>query len=301
MKRPLWLTIVIYAILTVTSIVILYPMVFMVTATFTTADQYYRTSWLPIPDFFDFRNYEVILACSGPSTGCIYPSMVLTLGRALWYIGVTLLVSIFGGYAFARLHFPGRNALFLFFLSGMMVPGILIMLPLYIMLARWPLAGGNDIFGQGGSGFINNWPALVMLGLVDIVPLFLVKQNYEMIPGDYEEAALVDGAGTLRIIFQVYVPMLKPTLTAVSILVFISVWNDYLGPLIFVGGNPSITPVALSVQRLIYNYTQRQAQTLADFPLIFAAAALMSLPPVIVYFALQRYFVQGLVGVGIKG
>jgi len=301
MKRPLWLTIFIYAVLTVTSIVILYPMLFMVTATFATAQQYYRTSFFPIPDFFDFRNYQVILGACTPSTGCIYQSMALTLGRALWYIGVTLLVSIFGGYAFARLRFPGRNALFLFFLSGMMVPGILIMLPLYIMMARWPLAGGNDLFGQGGSGFINTWPALIMLGLVEIVPLFLVKQNYEMIPGDYEEAALVDGAGTLRIIFQVYVPMLKPTLTAVSILVFINVWNDYLGPLIYVGGNPSITPVALSVQRLIYNYTQRQAETLADFPLIFAAAGLMSLPPVIVYFALQRYFVQGLVGVGIKG
>jgi ABC-type glycerol-3-phosphate transport system permease component len=122
-----------------------------------------------------------------------------------------------------------------------------------------------------------------------------------MIPADYEEAALVDGAGTLRILFQVYFPMLRPALTAMSLLVFIGIWNDYLGPLIFVGGNTDITPVALSVQRLIYNYTQRQSQTLADFPLIFGATTLMSLPPVIVYFALQRYIVQGLIGVGIKG
>ena len=175
------------------------------------------------------------------------------------------------------------------------------MLPLYIMLARWPLIGGNDLFGQGGHGFVNSLPALFMLGMVDVLALFLVKQNYEMIPGDYEEAALVDGAGTLRIILQVYVPMLRPALTAMSVLVFIAVWNDYLAPLIFVGGNSDITPIALSVQRLIYNFTQRQAQTLADFPLIFGATTLMSIPPVIVYFALQRYIVQGLVGVGIKG
>lgn len=299
MRRPFLASLLIYPILILTSIVILYPLLFMLLATFTTPEQYYRTSFFPIPDFFDLRNYlPILIDCS---RGCIYQAMLTTSLREVWYIFWMLVVSIFGGYVFARLRFPGKNALFLFFLSGLMVPSILIMLPLYIMLARWPLIGGNDLFGQGGHGFINSWPALFMLGMVDVLALFLVKQNYEMIPGDYEEAALVDGAGTLRIILQVYVPMLRPALTAMCVLVFIAIWNDYLGPLIFVGGNTDITPIALSVQRLIYNFTQRQAQTLADFPLIFGATTLMSVPPVIVYFALQRYIVQGLVGVGIKG
>jgi multiple sugar transport system permease protein len=140
-----------------------------------------------------------------------------------------------------------------------------------------------------------------MLGLVNVIALFLIKQNYEMMPPDYEEAARVDGAGTARIIFQIYVPMLRPALTAVAILEFVQIWNDYFGPLIYVGGNREITPIALTVQRIIYSYTQRQAETVADFPLIFAAATLMSLPTVFVYLALQRYFVQGLVGVGLKG
>lgn len=299
MRRPLWMSLAIYPILTVTSLVILYPLVFMLTATFTSPAQYYRTSFFPIPDFFDLRNYLPIL--TDCALGCIYQPMLTTALREVWYLAWMLVISIFGGYVFARLSFPGKNALFLFFLSGLMVPSILTMLPLYIMLARWPLIGGNDLTGQGGHGFINSWPALFMLGLLDVVALFLVKQNYEMIPADYEEAALVDGAGTLRIILQVYVPMLRPALTALSVLVFIAVWNDYLGPLIFVGGNKDITPVAVAVQRLIYGLTQRQAETIADFPLIFGATTLMSIPPVVVYFALQRYIVQGLVGVGIKG
>jgi len=299
MRRPFVLSLLMYTVLTVTSIVILYPLVFMVTATFTSTAQYYRTSFFPIPDFFDFRNYlPVLLDCT---QGCIYQSMLTTGLREAWYLSWMLVVSIFGGYVFARLRFPGKDALFLFFLSGLMVPSILLMLPLYIMLARWPLVGGNSILGQGGHGFINAWPALFMLGMVDILALFLIKQNYEMIPADYEEAALVDGAGTLRIILQVYVPMLRPALTALSLLVFIAIWNDYLGPLIFVGGNKDITPIALTVQRLIYGLTQRQAETVADFPLIFGATTLMSIPPIAVYFALQRYIVQGLVGVGIKG
>ena len=298
-RRPLWQSALIYAILTITSLVILYPLAFMLLATFTTPEQYYRTSFFPIPNALDFHNYTPIL--SDCAQGCIITAILLTAVRAVWYIGWALLVAILGGYVFARLRFPLKNALFLFFLSGLMVPPLLTTLPLYIMLARFPLAGENDIFGQGGHGFVNDWPALGMFGLVNVIALFLLKQNYEMMPPDYEEAARVDGAGTLRVIFQIYVPMLRPALTAVAILEFVGIWNDYFWPLIAVGGNRQITPVALTVQRLIYNYTQRQAETVADFPLIFAAATLMSLPTVIVYLALQRYFVQGLVGVGIKG
>ncbi|HEX5414770.1 MAG TPA: carbohydrate ABC transporter permease [Chloroflexota bacterium] len=299
MKRHWSLTLAMYLVLAISSVVILYPLLFMLSATFTSPAQYYRTAFFPIPDLFDLRNYiPILIDCT---EGCIYQSMLITAVREVWYLCWMLVVSIFGGYAFARLNFPGKNALFLFFLSGLMVPSILTMLPTYIMLARWPLAGGNDLLGQGGHGFVNAWPALFMLGMLDVVALFLIKQNYEMIPGDYEEAALVDGAGTLRIILQIYVPMLRPALTALAVLVFIGIWNDYLGPLIFVGGNKDITPVALTVQRLIYGLTQRESQTLADFPLIFGATTLMSIPPVVVYFALQRYIVQGLVGVGIKG
>jgi multiple sugar transport system permease protein len=170
------------------------------------------------------------------------------------------------------------------------------------MLARFPLAGGNDLLGQGGHGFINQWPALGMLGLVNVIGLFLVKQSYEMFPRDYEEAGLVDGAGTLQIIFRIYVPMLRPALTAVAILEFVAVWNDYFGPLIYVGGNRDLTPIALTVQRLIYSFTQRAGgESATEFPLIFAAATLMSIPTILVYLTLQRYFVQGLIGVGIKG
>jgi multiple sugar transport system permease protein len=299
MKRPLWSLILIYGFLTLTSLVILYPLVFMLLTTFTTPDQYLRTTVLPVPNIADFRNYRPILTDCAQGT-CVGPSLIITTIRVLWYIFWALLIGILGGYVFARLRFPFKNTLFLFFLSGLMVPSLLTTLPLYIMLARFPLAGGNDITGQGGSGFINEWPALGMLGLVNIIALFLVKQNYEMFPSDYEEAALMDGAGTMRIIFQIYVPMLRPVLTAVAILEFVAIWNDYFGPLIFVGGNSAITPVALAVQRLIYFYTQRQGETVGDFGLIFAAATLMSAPTVVVYLLLQRYFVQGLVGVGIK-
>lgn len=298
-KRPLWLSALIYLVLTLTSLVILYPLTFTVLATFTSTERYYQTSFFPIPDTFDLRNYRAIL--SDCSQGCLTTSIGITAVRAVWYIAWAMLISVLGGYVFARLTFPLKNTLFLFFLTGLMVPPLLTTLPLYIMLARFPLAGDNDVWGQGGHGFVNEWPALAIVGLVNVIALFLVKQNYEMMPADYEEAARVDGAGTLRVIFQIYLPMLKPVLTAVAIIEFVTIWNDYLWPLIIVGGNKDITPVALTVQRLIYQYTQRSGDTIGDFPLLFAAATMMSIPTVAVYLALQRYFVQGLVGVGVKG
>lgn len=298
-RRPWPLTIVTYGVLLASTLIILYPLLFMVLASFTTPPQYYRTAFLPIPDLYNFSNYAALIV--GCTKGCIGNAMLITLLRVIWYVGITLFVSLFAGYAFARLRFPGRDTIFLFFLSGMMVPSILTILPLYVMLARWPLAGGNNLVGQGGHGFVNAWPALFMLGIVDSLSIFLVKQNYEMIPSDYEEAALVDGASFLRVIFQVYVPMLRPALTAVAIIMAVGIWNDYFGPLVFVGGNDAITPVALEIQRTIYYYTQWSQNTLAPFPLIFAGAAMMSVPPMVLYLLLQRYFVQGLVGVGIKG
>src|SRR5215831_20396246 len=97
-----------------------------------------------------------------------------------------------GGYAFGRLSFPFKTPLFLFFLTGLMVPPLLTTLPLYIMLARFPLVGDNDLLGQGGHGFVNDWPALGIVGLVNVIFFFLKKTAYEMMPADYEEAARVD-------------------------------------------------------------------------------------------------------------
>jgi multiple sugar transport system permease protein len=189
----------------------------------------------------------------------------------------------------------------MFFLTGLVVPAILTSLPTYVMLARFPLAGGNDILGVGGSGFINKWPALLILGMVDVFALFLVKQNYDMLPVEYEEAAVLDGANLFTIIFRVYAPMLKPALVAIVIITFVNVWNDYFFPLLLVAGNTDLTPIALRVQRVIYNYAVAAGLTAFPYPVLFATATLICLPPVVLYLILQRYFVQGLSATGLKG
>lgn len=283
-----------YAILIAASTILLYPLIFMVLGSFVTIEEYSRVRFLPLPSRFDFQQYWEVLLDT-------LPAVRVTLIRVLWYITLGLTVSLFGGYAFSRLRFPGRSFLFMFFLTGLVVPPILTSLPTYVMLARWPLVGGNDITGVGGSGFINQWPSLLILGMVDVFALFLVKQNYDMLPTEYEEAAILDGANLFTIIFRVYAPMLKPALVAVVIITFVGIWNDYFFPLLLVAGNQELTPVALRIQRIIYNYASAAGLVAFPYPLLFAAATLISLPPVVLYLILQRYFVQGLAASGLKG
>jgi multiple sugar transport system permease protein len=283
-----------YIVLILSSVVLLYPLLFMVLGSFVTIEEYSRVVLIPLPTHIDFTDYFKTISDA-------LPAIEVTLVRVIWYITLALTVSLLAGYVFSRLRFPGRGFLFMFFLTGLVVPPILTSLPTYVMLARTPLIGGNDITGQGGSGFINQWPALLILGMVDVFSMFLVKQSYDMLPTEYEEAALLDGAGLFTIIFRVYAPMLKPALVAVVIITFVNIWNDYYFPLLLVAGNSDLTPVALRIQRIIYNAAEAANLSEFPYPLLFATATLICLPPVILYLILQRYFVQGLAASGLKG
>ncbi len=283
-----------YIVLIGSSIVLLYPLLFMVLGSFVTIEEYSRVVLIPLPTHVDFTDYFKTI-------GDAWTAIEVTLVRVIWYISLAIVVSLLAGYVFSRLRFPGRGFLFMFFLTGLVVPPILTSLPTYVMLARAPLIGGNGITGQGGGGFINQWPALLILGMVDVFSMFLVKQSYDMLPTEYEEAALLDGADLFTIIFRVYAPMLKPALVAVVIITFVNIWNDYYFPLLLVAGNSDLTPVALRIQRIIYNAAEAANLSEFPYPLLFATATLICLPPVILYLILQRYFVQGLAASGLKG
>ena len=286
--------IVSYIILIGSSIVLLYPLLFMVLGSFVTITEYSHTKVLPLPTHIEFTDYFNTI-------GDALPSVEVTMVRVIWYISLSLTVSLLAGYVFSRLRFPGRQFFFMFFLTGLVVPAILTCLPTYVMLARMPLAGGNDITGQGGSGFINQWPSLLILGMVDVFAMFLVKQSYDMLPSEYEEAAVLDGANLFTVIFRVYAPMLKPSLVAVVIITFVGVWNDYFFPLLLIAGNQELTPVALRIQRILYNSASAANLNEFPYPLLFATATLVCAPPVILYLILQSFFVQGLSASGLKG
>jgi multiple sugar transport system permease protein len=175
--------------------------------------------------------------------------------------------------------------------------------PTFVMMARWPLAGGNDLYGQGGTGFMNQWPALLIPGLVSVFYIFMMRQTFYSIPADFEEAARVDGAGTLRCLWSVYLPMLKPVLTVLVIFQFVGIWNDYLWPLFVSVSNPQIYVVALGFQFLSTagNGLKNMPNTVTDYPFLFALATCSIFPLVILFLVLQKYFVEGVQGFAIKG
>lgn len=291
----------VYLVLIISSAIMAYPLLFGVLASFTDMPTYRQTVYIPIPTP-TWENYRQLLTLSTD-----IPRWFLnTVIRSAWYVVVPGIVAVWCGYAFARLKFWGRNTLFTIILASMMVPAIVYSIPTYIMLARWPLMGGNDWLGQGGSGLINKWPALLLPTLVNAYFIFLMRQTFWSIPNDFEEAARIDGANTWQVMWHVYRPMLTPSLVVMVIFQTVAVWNDYLWPLIAVGGNVKgeIWPLALGLQRAMQVGAQVKGVppgTAQNYPFVFTLATVALLPIILLFLALQRYFVEGVQGFAIKG
>lgn len=184
-----------------------------------------------------------------------------------------------GAYAFARLEFPGRNVLFALFLSVLMVPKQLLILPQYQIMSA--------------LGLLNTLPALILPGVFSAFGTFLLRQFFMTIPKELEEAAILDGANRFRIFYSVMLPLVKPALAALAVITMMHAWNDLLWPLV-VNTNPATMPISAGL-------TSLQGQYQTNYPVLMAGAFMASIPMLIAYLALQRQFVQGIALSGTKG
>ena len=226
-----------------------------------------------------------------------------TLFRIIWYLFVTGFTSVLGGYALSKLRWRGREGVFTYLLSSMVLPGIVYLIPTYIMIVRWPLVGGNDILGQGGTGFLNTWASLLIIGWVNAYYIFMFRQILVGIPMDFEEAARVDGANTFQCLVQIYLPMMKPVFVVLFINTFVGYWNDYLWPLMVVSGNGALMPIGLGFQYITLQagITKNVPLDVKDYPFMFAIGVITITPCILLYMILQRYFIEGVQGFAIKG
>jgi multiple sugar transport system permease protein len=184
-----------------------------------------------------------------------------------------------GAYAFARLEFRGRELIFALFLSVLMVPKQLLILPQYQII--------SDL------GLLNTLPALILPGLFSAFGTFLLRQFFATIPKDFEEAALLDGAGRFRIFFSIMLPLVRPALAALAVITVMHSWNDLLWPLV-VNTDPASMPISAGL-------TSLQGQEWTNYPVLMAGALMASIPMLLAYLALQRQFVQGIALSGTKG
>jgi len=186
-----------------------------------------------------------------------------------------LFLSALGGYAFARLRFPGRELLFLLVLGTLMVPDQLRLLPIFLMMVHWGLYG--------------SFTSYILINLVSAVNLFFMRQYFLTIPRDFEEAAKLDGAGYFKIFWRVMLPLALPAMAALAILQFQGTWNDFFWPLILFGqGNADHYTLQLGLALLHQTYT-----TL--WPEIAAGSIMAIVPVLIIFLAFQRFFVSGVV------
>jgi multiple sugar transport system permease protein len=281
-----------YALLLTTSFVMVYPVLFMALGSFSTNDQFADAIILALPNTL---NIEMLIRALNGGVGQAYG---FTLARCAFYISLNLSGGVIGGYIFSKLRFPGKRPVFLLLLSGMVMPAIVMIVPMFLMMARFPLAGGNDILGQGGHGFIGDWPVLFAYGWVSPLAIFLLKQSFDMLPTAYEDAAKMDGAGLFTILFRVYGPLLKAPIIALTTITFVTVWNDYLWPNLTIYGHPQWYPITMRIQTVNLRFWSATGAT--DYPAILMSTFLASWPPVVLYLVLQRYFVSGLVASGLQ-
>jgi multiple sugar transport system permease protein len=202
-------------------------------------------------------------------------TVLMTAARTIGQV----VFSAMAAYAFARLRFPGRRVLFGLFLSVLMVPPQLFIIPQYQIISK--------------LGWLNSVPALIVPGLFSAFGTFLLRQFFLGLPVELDEAARLDGANPLRIWWSVAMPLARPGLVALGILTTIWSWNDFFWPLV-VNNDPDKMTLSAGLASL-------QGQFMTDYPVLMAGSLLASLPVIAVFVVMQRQFVQGIAFTGTKG
>jgi len=226
-----------------------------------------------IPDKIDFSHYIDLITRM--------ELLKYALNSAIIAVSVTvfsLLVNSMGGYAFAKFIFKGKKKLFNYLLSSMIIPGQVTMLPVFIILKN--------------LGLINTYFAIIIPGMASIYGIFLIRQYALSIPDSLIEAAKMDGASDTTVYFRIILPLCKPILVTLGIFTFMGTWNDFLWPLIVMTDSSMYTlPVALA--NLMGEHTQ-------DTELMMAGSVLTILPVLIVFLALQKYYINGIMMGSVK-
>ena len=221
-----------------------------------------------VPDPITTAAFERIAQTDFPRwfMNSVIVTVFVTLGRVF--------LDSLAGYSLARLKYRGRDAVFTAVLAVMAVPGIVLLIPKFLVL--------NYL------GMYNTYPALIVPLLVDAAGVFIMKQFFETIPPSVEEAARIDGAGTFRIFWSIVLPMAKPAVITLTILCFQGSWNE-LAHFIIATDDPNLFTLTRGVAQL----TSGGLGSGNQFPISMAAALLMTIPTAIVFIVFQRYFTQG--------
>lgn len=271
----------------VLSFLVLVPFMWMISIAFTPEEQAFGQVSL-IPTDPTLENFETAWIDAN-----IFRAMTNSAIVALTVVLSNSVIAVMAGYAFAMLPFRGSFAVFVTIISTTAIPVSVTLIPLFLMARGIPLAGGNDIFGQGGSGLLDTLAGVMLPYLVLPMNIFLARQYFSMAPNELAEAARIDGAGEWAIFARIYLPLARPLIAVVAVFSFVGVWDDFLWPLVVTNSAEAQT-VQLALARFL-------ATGNIQYGPLMAGAVLATIPVVILFLFNQRAFVSGLADGSVKG
>ena len=272
LKQNLW-KFLWYLILTSGAITMLIPFFWMVSTSLKDIASVfsYPPQWIPKPVVW--RNY-IDVCRAFPFFRFYLNSFIVAVSQT---IGV-LLTSSLAAYAFARLNFPGRDKIFLLYLSTLMVPGAVVMIPTFILMRI--------------IGWVDTYKALIIPGIFSVYGTFMLRQFFLSLPTSLEESAKIDGYSKLGIYRHVIIPLSKPALATLATITFVGSWNNFMWPLIMINSMEKKTlPVGLASFQGLYS---------TNWPLLMAATVMTMIPSIIIFAFTQRYFIEGIKLTGVK-
>lgn len=266
---------VLYGVMGTIALAMLFPLLWLVSTSFKSAEeQIFQFPPRFIPEFPTFENYIQVWQ-TNPFGQYLFNSCIV----AVLSVVLNLLFCSLAAYPLARLEFKGKNVIFALIVSTLMIPFQIVMIPLYILTVQLGLR--NSYFG------------VILPSLASAFGIFLLRQAFQGVPKELEEAARMDGCSELGLWWSVMLPAIRPALSTLAIFVFIGSWSDFLWPLIVLD-RPELYTLPLGVANLAGTFS-------LDWRLI-AAGSIISIAPVILFFAfVQRYIVPTDVGAGVKG
>lgn len=275
MRKNRKIRIISYILLAVISVMMLFPFFWMVRSAFMTNREITTVPIQWIPSHFNFDNFVEAFTEDNFARYFLNSAIIVCINM----VGA-IFSSSFIAFGFARLTFKGRGLWFALLLSTMMIPYTVLMIPQFLI---WQAVGGYNTF----------LPLTVPCFFGSAFNVFLVRQFYMGIPKEYDEAALVDGANYFVIYSRIILPMAKPVLCSVGVFTFMNTWNDFMGPLLYLD-KPELKTVSLALQNFMGQHT-------SQWNLLMAVATVITVPMIVVYFAAQRYFIEGITFSGLKG
>ena len=264
-----------YLVLILFALFFLLPLLWMVVTAFKPFEEWLTPNWIPVnPTLENFTS--IFNDKSLPVVNWFLNSLLI----ASLFTLVILIIDSLAGYAYARLEFPGKNLLFGLMLATLVMPGIMFLIPNYLTVAR--------------LGWIGTIQGVIVPGFAGVFGVFFMRQFFQSLPKELEEAAYIDGASVWRTFYSVILPLSKGPLITLGIITFLTSWNDFLWPLLILGGDRQELTLPVGLATLQGQYT-------FDYGKLMAGALVLTIPVLILYAIFQRYIIRSISMTGIKG